>query len=75
MTDKQIIDTLQNIRTECRNRETHNVIWDMCKGCPFCTSDERGDDRCQITWLLGNLSSEPRYWSMEKIERIINETD
>ena len=63
MTDKQIIETLRNIKKYCKE--------DTCEGCKFNTSYRE----CQIQNIIHLLNGDPAYWEIEKIERIINETD
>jgi hypothetical protein len=66
MTDKQIIETLINLRKHC--------IYSYCSECKFFGKDTVGDI-CAIKILFLNLADYPKRWDMEKIGRIINETD
>jgi len=79
MTDKQLIETLRNIKEYCAkcNKTTDNgfdIEFHICDGCKFKTINKsyRGNN-CQLTMLIGNLTSQPRFWDMGKVERIINE--
>lgn len=69
MTDKQIIETLKNLKKHC---EHHCSMF--CHHCCFFIEDENLEiKRCQIKWFVGNLTREPMLWDMEKLERIIND--
>jgi len=63
MTDKQIIETLRNIKEYCENRQFD------CINCRF----RRDGENCQIASLSLRLNGPPICWNMEQIERIINE--
>lgn len=71
MTDKQIIETLENIKMYCR---FHLAVEYDCRGCRFYrnTASER-KNHCQLTALIGNMTSDPKDWCMKTLERIINE--
>ena len=58
MADKQIIETLRNIKDYCQRHDT-------CKDCTFHS--------CKIYDLFHELAKTPNYWVMGDIERIINE--
>lgn len=62
MTDKQIIETLNNIKAHCRGRE--------CENCTFKTSDKE-KYCCQITLIVKEMSTTPSQWDMEEIERLV----
>ena len=65
MTDKQLIETLRNIKQEC----LQHIV---CVECVF--EKETVDGRCHIMQLLESLADDaPHKWDMDKIERIINE--
>ena len=65
MTDKQIIETLRNIKTYCNSFGMHS----KCKFYNPSTSD-----RCVICELMTELQkTEPSYWDMDAIERIIKD--
>ena len=68
MTDKQIIETLRNIKEHCNKRGN-------CKSCQFDGEYKfTTEARCVLTVIshyLGSVS--PYEWDMEKIERIIND--
>ena len=67
MTDKQIIETLRNIKEYCGDSK-------VCNGCHF--GDYRkcnGELSCQINELFKRLAILPSAWDMEEIERIIND--
>lgn len=66
MNDKQIINTLRNIKEHC--------IYSYCTECRFFGKDTVGDI-CAVETLFLNLADYPKRWDMEKIERIINEAD
>ena len=79
MTDKQLIETLRNIKEHCSKQievigyyPTTKIH--SCNECKFlrASASKRGNI-CQLTKLIGNLAREPRYWDMDAIERIINE--
>ena len=69
MTDKQLIETLRNIKKRCK----------VCTDCEFELGGEINwhgygvSNRCQIHLLAKELSGVPEGWDMEKIERIIND--
>lgn len=67
MTDKEIIETLQGIKAHC----TTGNYFDLCQRCRF--HYENGCQLINIARVLG--LSTPNSWNLEKIERIINETD
>lgn len=70
MTDKQIIETLKNIKRYCNIR-----LCEECAGCKFILKekDDESGWSCQIRQLTYQLAKHmPRNWDMEKIERIIN---
>lgn len=62
MTDKQIIETLRNIKEHCKKQGI---------GCGYCMFLKEG--YCQTQELSCLLCEAPAEWDMEKIERIINE--
>ena len=65
MTDKQLIDTLWNIRKECRKHDCNKCIFERPSG---------STSNCQIMELIQTLSYDPPFqWNMTKVERIINE--
>ena len=68
MTDKQLIKTLWNIKEYC----FEHIVTGYCdKDCIFC---QHGD--CLIEKLSGELYAElPYAWDIDRIERIINESD
>ena len=63
MTDKQLIDTLWNIRKECKkHRECNKSVFEK-------TID---GNNCQLMKLLEILNEDAPYrWNMGEIERII----
>lgn len=69
MNDKQIIETLRGIKAHCATGD----YFDLCQRCRFHLKNKI--HYCQLMWLLGAMANEPKKWNMEKIERIINETD
>ena len=64
MTDKQIIETLAELKSFCLSYSPC-----YCSLCKFYVKD-RG---CQISETANLLSVPPARWDMEEIERIINE--
>ena len=62
MTDKQIIETLNNIKKHCKGRD--------CENCSFYTSDIE-KYRCQIMLIVKKMLITPSEWDMKEIERII----
>lgn len=79
MTDKQIIETIKRIKIHCHRLHLQAEIdWsDPCSRCEFWTEHRsKRNNVCQITNLLGNMTCEPRYWNLPRIEEIIKgETD
>ena len=65
MTDKQLIEMINNIRKYCEYE-------DGCGKCKFY-SKYSGMYICQITYLLGNMTRIPSAWDMNRIEKIIGE--
>lgn len=69
MTDKQLINTLRNIKDYC--------VSPHCKVCKFYMEKEEGDnviEYCQIKQLAFYLESvSPVYWNIDRIEEIIND--
>ena len=64
MNDKQLIETIKNIKEECRKH-------DACYKCIF---GKAVGIHCQIMELIETLADDlPCQWNMSKIERIINE--
>lgn len=73
MTDKQIIETLKNIKNYCDSKS-------RCHRCKFKIKPLPEDAHvikqdCQIIELLEYLSKQvaPTYWEIEKIERIVKQ--
>lgn len=64
MTDKQIIETLENIR--------HFCIKDSCLHCKFKLVDEMGEVRCQIKMLASSMNTSPNVWNIDRITEVIN---
>lgn len=69
------VQTLRNIKRMCRTRYTTVEPWKgMCDGCLFEREKEsKKGNTCQLTMLLGNMTTAPCDWDMNKIEEIINE--
>jgi hypothetical protein len=63
MTDKQIIETLENIKHFCNVTDHQSCRFNYENGCQLI----------DIVRVLG--LSTPNSWNLEEIERIINETD
>lgn len=66
MTDKQIIETLKNIKNKCNT----------CTSCKFKLKeiDLQNGYSCQIRQLAYQLNKHsPQFWDIEKIERIIKQ--
>ena len=68
MTDKRIIETFKNIKDYCDSQPIN------CIGCRFQIYYEE-EMTCQILALMHEFETTPCGWEIEKIERIINETD
>lgn len=67
MTDKQLIETLRNIKEYCGS-------FVGCYGCKFKSNTLYEAKICQIRQLgMALKETTPNSWDMEKIERIINE--
>ena len=63
MTNKQIIQTLKNIKEHC-NETPYCYMCRFGKGPNYC---------CQIDYLDTLLSGKPAFWDMELIERVLSE--
>ena len=64
MNDKQLIETIKNIKEECRKH-------DACYKCIFGRAPGSSPS-CQIMDLIQTLTYDsPCRWNMDKIERII----
>ena len=63
MTDKQIIETLKNIKNHC--------IKNDCDNCIFALHDVAGSE-CQIQLLFARLYETPNNLDIEMIERILS---
>ena len=62
MTDKQLIETLENIKAYCSTRD--------CVRCKFqFFLNEK--EQCQVGMLGKELCTTPSYWDMTDKERII----
>lgn len=71
MTDKQIIETLRNIKTHCRRMGICNI-----GGCKFYLEKEVLNTNCRLVALAKCFGrSTPNIWEMDVIERIINDVD
>jgi len=65
MTSKQLIETIRNIKDECRKHGD-------CTECIF--AKVTGHNNCQIMELLKILNDDvPSVWDMDSIEKTINE--
>ena len=62
MTDKQLIETLRNIKKNCG----------QYRNCDCCQFNGEHNE-CQIRELAHLLCVIPHFWDMEELERIINE--
>lgn len=71
MTDKQIVETLVNVKEYCRKER---YVFPNCRGCRFIKEEDFRLE-CGIKILFLELATEPDLWDMEEIERIINEVD
>ncbi len=60
MTDKQIIETLKNIKKHCIGRN--------CDSCVFKASERT----CLIVRIAKTMTNIPAKWDMEGIERLVN---
>lgn len=67
MTDKQIVETLKNIKEHCNSK---SIV--ECTSCKFAYLDDI-DCKCQLKEIIKELLCYPDSWNIEKIERIINE--
>ena len=59
-TDKQIIETLNNIKKHCTGRS--------CENCSFKSLN----NPCQIAHIAKKMAISPSQWDMEEIERLVN---
>ena len=74
MTDKQIIDTIKRIKIHCHRLHLRaEIYWlDPCSQCEFqAMHRSKRNNVCQLTNLLGNMTCEPRYWNLPRIEEIV----
>ena len=62
MTDKQIIEMLNNIKTYCRHRDCYDCTFEFSKTSNSC---------CQIMLLVKEMSVTPSQWDIEEIERLV----
>ena len=68
MTSKQFIQTISNIKDECKKHK-------LCCECIF-VNPSGSISNCQIMELLQTLAyNSPFQWNITKIEGIINETN
>lgn len=68
MTDKQILETFKNIKEYCASRRD-------CGGCRFLYIKNKSCGYCQLEEIGWIFSMCPKHWDLEKIERLINETN
>lgn len=64
MTDKQIIETLENVREFC--------IKSSCLDCRFNLAVDRGGVDCQFKMLASSMNISPNMWDIDKITKVIN---
>lgn len=65
MTDNQIIETLKNIKNNCKNID--------CIDCTFLANESKYPYTCKIRQLMVELDTPPNKWDIEKLERIIKQ--
>ena len=81
MTDKQILDTLWNIKRHCSELaddcfDDYDLYMNSCARCIFQSKHpSKRKNVCQITLLIGNMTNEPRLWDMERIGEILEESE
>lgn len=69
MNDKQLIETLRNIKEYCASADLFE-----CKNCRFYSNKKINEANCKFNQLTKELSkTTPNYWNIEKLEELINE--
>lgn len=74
MTDEKLIEMLKKIKEYCRKLDSLAYVYTInpCENCQFYFKHPtKRKNICQITNLLGNMTSQPRYWDIERLEKII----
>jgi len=67
MTDKQLLDTLTNVKQTCgKHFDNH------CEGCPFHLP-QFGKQYCQLRSLAQALFSAPIGWDLHNVKSIVKE--
>ena len=67
ITDKQIIETLKNIKKYCESNNKNS-----CSSCKF-KKENRFGYSCQLCDLSFEISQSPSHWNINDIERIIKQ--
>lgn len=65
MTDKQLIETLKNIKEHCEKTN--------CSECVFHKDEPTYVSACQFVHLEIALDGTPRTWSIKEVEEVVNE--